>query len=71
MLAKFKSARGQLDFVVKWLNANKKENVKWDMGKSVNDKLYFPIADSWRSVEARENDCTERIQIIISIIEDR
>lgn len=21
---------------------------KWDMGKSVNDKMYFPLSDDWR-----------------------
>ncbi|MCR5836050.1 MAG: hypothetical protein K6G88_06065 [Lachnospiraceae bacterium] len=71
MLAKFKSARSQLDFVVDWLNENKNENGKWDMGKNVSDKLYFPIADSWRSVEARENDCTQRITRLMNELLDK
>lgn len=61
MLAKYKSARYKLDFVVDWLNENRNENGNWDMGKAVNDKLYFPLSDNWRNIEKREADCTERI----------
>lgn len=66
MLAKYKYARHKLDFVVDWLNDNKNENGKWDMGKSVNDKLYFPLSDDWRKKETRESDCTERISKLMA-----
>lgn len=38
---------------------------KWDMGKSVNDKVYFPLSDDWRKKEIREADCTERIEKLL------
>ena len=47
--------------VVDWLEANRNDNGKWDMGKGVNDKVYFPLSDNWRKAETREADCTERI----------
>lgn len=53
-------------YVVKWLDENKNSNGKWDMGKAVNDKLYFPLSDSWRREEIREADCTERITKILN-----
>ena len=56
----------KLNFVSDWLNANRNENGRWDMGKSVNDKLYFPLSDDWRKSETREADCTERIEKILN-----
>ena len=53
-------------FVVDWLNGLKNENGKWDMGKSANDKVYFPLSDNWRKQETREADCTERIMYLLS-----
>ena len=54
-------AAEKLKFIADWLNGLKNENGKWDMGKSVNDKVYFPLSNSWRKRETREADCTERI----------
>lgn len=61
LLAEYKCAGDKLGFAVDWLNYNRNENGKWDMGKAVNDKVYFPLSDDWRKKEAREADCTERI----------
>lgn len=66
MLAKYKHTRHKLDFVVDWLNDNRNENGNWDMGKAVNDKLYFPLSDDWRKKETREADCTECIEKLMS-----
>ena len=41
------------------------------MGKNVSDKLYFPIADSWRSAEVREADCTQRIIRLMNELLDK
>lgn len=71
MLAKYKQSRKKLDFVVEWLNNNRNENGKWDMGKSVSDKMYFPLSDNWRKKETRELDCTERITKLMSELLDR
>ena len=53
-------------FVMDWLTGLKNENGKWDMGKSANDKVYFPLSDNWRKQETREADCTERIMCLLS-----
>lgn len=68
LLVRYKHARHKLSFVTDWLNANRNENGKWDMGNSVNDKLYFPFSDDWRKSETREADCTERIEKILSCL---
>lgn len=70
LLARYKFAKYKLEYVVDWLSQNKNENGKWDMGKSVNDKMYFPLSDDWRKRETREADCTERIMNVISAISD-
>ena len=61
LLSKYVHARYKLNFVIDWLNDNRNEKGKWDMGKRVNDKVYFPLSDDWRKKEIREADCTERI----------
>ena len=58
----------KLQPVVDWLNANKNANGSWDMGAAVKDGTYFPLSDSWRTIKAREEDCTYRIEKIISSI---
>lgn len=65
LLTKYKHAKHKLYFVVEWLNDNRNEKGKWDMGKSVNDKMYFPLSDDWRRQETREADCTERIEKLL------
>lgn len=66
ILSKYEHAKPKLQFVVDWLNENRNENGKWDMGKTVNDKVYFPLSDDWRKSEIREADCTERIEKILA-----
>lgn len=66
LLSRYRHARHMLGFVVDWLNDNRNENGKWDMGKTVNDKIYFPISDNWRKKETREADCTGRIEKLIN-----
>ena len=66
LLAKYKHTKHKLKFVMDWLYHNKKENDRWDMGRTVNDKVYFPLSDDWRKSETREADCTERITCLIS-----
>jgi hypothetical protein len=65
LVSKYTHARHQLDFVVEWLNSNKNGDGTWDMGKTVNDKIYFPLSNDWRKRETREADCTERITRLI------
>ncbi|HKM35933.1 MAG TPA: hypothetical protein VJY54_14490 [Lachnospiraceae bacterium] len=68
MLAKYQQAHEKLGFVAEWLNNNRNENGKWDMGSIVNDKIYFPLSDSWRNKETREADCTVRIEALLTEI---
>ena len=64
-----KYCKESLKFIVEWLNKNKNENGKWDMGANVKDGTYFPLSDSWRTAELREKDCTYRIEKIILALE--
>jgi len=68
LLANYKKNKGKLNFVTDWLNANRNENGNWDMGGTVNDKVYFPLSDNWRNKSAREADCTYRIEKLIKEI---
>lgn len=65
LLSNYASAKGQLHFVADWLLDNRNSNGKWDMGKTVNDKVYFPLSDDWRKQKTRETDCTERITALL------
>ncbi len=66
LMSKYKCAKDKLRFVAEWLLESRGENGKWDMGSAVNDKVYFPLSDSWRTKGAREADCTERISAILN-----
>ena len=66
LLAQYRHGAVKLDFIADWLYAHQDENGCWDMGKSVNDKLYFPLSDDWRKTENRKKDCTVRIERILA-----
>lgn len=68
LLAEYRYGVTELNFVAEWLLSQRDESGRWDMGKSVNDKLYFPLADDWRNLESRKNDCTVRIERLLSKI---
>jgi hypothetical protein len=65
LLVNYKKSKGRLSFVVDWLNENRNENGKWDMGSTVKDKVYFPLSDNWRKRTSREADCTYRIEKLL------
>jgi len=67
LLSDYKSNINKLTFVIEWLNAHKNTANKWDMGSSVKGFISFPLSDSWDK-EARSNDCTLRIEQLISKI---
>ena len=46
LLTKYRHAAYKLQFVMDWLTGLKNENGKWDMGKSANDNVYFPLSDN-------------------------
>ena len=61
LLSEYEVSKRKLLYVVNWLWQNRNASGKWDMGNIVNDKVYFPLSDSWRNAKIREDDCTERI----------
>ena len=66
LIAEYEIAKYQLQFVVEWIENNKGQNGKWDMGKEVKDSLYFPLSNDWRKSDIREFDCTNRISKLLS-----
>lgn len=65
LLSQFGAAREKLAFTVDWLNRNKDKNGQWDLGPKANDGVYFPLSDSWRKIEDRKADCTNRIAALL------
>lgn len=71
LLAGYRCAGRKLEFFVDWLEANRREDGTWDMGKNARDQVYFPLADSWRKAETRISDCTWRITGFLDRLESR
>ena len=68
MLAEYSCVKDKLAFAAAYLYMNIGSNSQWDLGPTANDKVYFPLSDSWRTKTARKADCTERIHHIIDSI---
>lgn len=68
ILSGYEQTREKLDFVVEWLEKNMDETGGWDLGPKVRDNIYFPLSDSWRTVEIRKADYTEKILSIMQRI---
>jgi len=68
LLSEYRFAKEKLGFVTDWLLDNRSANGTWDMGKTVNDKIYYPLSDDWRKKETREADCTERINALLKAL---
>ena len=66
LMADYRRQIHKLSFVADWLAQQRNENGGWDMGGTVNDKIYFPLSASWRPKGARENDCTDRITRLLT-----
>lgn len=62
ILAEYPCARKELTFAAAWLHMSAAQHGQWDFGPKANDKVYFPLSDSWRSDVIRKADCTERIR---------
>lgn len=71
LLSAYSTAGRKLSFAADWLLSQRNDRGTWDMGSSVNDKIYFPLSDNWRKQETREADCTYRIQSFLSKIEPK
>ena len=68
LLTAYRKNKSKLQYIVDWLNENRNENGKWDMGATVNDHIYFPLSDDWRNKGLREGDCTYRVQNFIDMV---
>jgi hypothetical protein len=68
ILSGYKLAKEKLCFIFEWLENNKDENNQWDLGATANDNVYFPLSDSWKKVEYRKADCTEKITTILQAL---
>ena len=68
-LSGYELAKEKLGFVVDWLQENKDKSGQWDLGAKAKDNIYFPLSDSWRSVELRKADCTRKIESILHKLE--
>lgn len=71
VLAAYPAARDQLAFAAAHLYLNAYPGGTWDLGPKANDKIYFPLSDSWRSDAVRRADCTERILQLLERIGER
>jgi len=65
LLADYPAAREELTFAADWLEEHRLPDGRWDMGREANDKVYFPLSDSWRREEDRIRDCTSRIAALL------
>lgn len=62
ILAEYPCAKEYLSFAVAHLYLNADSDGQWDLGPKANDRVYFPLSDSWRTEALRKADCTERIR---------
>lgn len=69
LLAEYPAAREQLRFAAAYLRLNTQSDGQWDFGPKANDKVYFPLSDSWRTEALRRADCTERVLALLHKIE--
>lgn len=69
LLAEYPAAREQLHFAAAYLYMNAVSDRQWDLGPKANDKVYFPLSDSWRTEALRKADCTERILSLLNKID--
>lgn len=68
VLAQYNCAKEKLGFAKAWLYANQDENSQWDFGPKANDGVYFPLSDTWRSVQNRKLDCTRRVTAFLNCL---
>ena len=62
-------AAKKLKFVAAWLAENRGSDGLWDMGADAKDGIHFPLSDSWRKIEDRKRDCTQRIKRLLNRLE--
>lgn len=68
LLAAYPHALEQLTFASVWLQLSCRPDGTWDLGPDANDRVHFPLADSWRSEAVRRADCTAHIRTLLKCI---
>jgi hypothetical protein len=68
LMADFHDQSHKLRYVSEWLENNRLDDGRWDMGKSIKDSIYFPLSDNWRREDCRIDDCTYYINRILKKI---
>ena len=68
ILAEYACAGEELAFAGAWLRLAAPDG-QWDFGPKASDKIYFPLADSWRSGAVRKADCTARVRRFLEKID--
>jgi len=66
LLSRYSCGRIKSQNFINWIKGNISEDGFWDMGQTVQDKIQFPLSNSWRKTLNRKIDCTVRIQRILS-----
>ena len=61
----YRCSSEKLSFAKEWLLSNRDSDGEWDLGTKANDGVYFPLSDSWRTVEIRKKDCTFKINNLL------
>ncbi|MCL1830413.1 MAG: hypothetical protein FWG21_03185 [Oscillospiraceae bacterium] len=68
LLADYNCSASKLAFARDWILFHREQGGRWDLGPKAYDRVYFPLSDSWRDVETRRRDCTERIEKLLKKI---
>ena len=66
LLTAYPAAREALAFAKAWLYLHARPDGTWDMSAACADRVYLPLADSWRNEAVRRADCTCRIRSFLS-----
>jgi len=56
---------GDLNFVLSWLNENRKQNGNWEMPSLKSDGIIFPTSSNWRKIENKLSDINSFINGIV------
>lgn len=67
VLSRYDQAGGKLDFVIRWLQANRDEKGQWDFGEKAKDGIYFPLSDRW-TASTRIADSTFRVNQVLTAL---
>jgi hypothetical protein len=68
VIADYRFAPKKLGFAMDYLMQNQLAPGIWDLGQQAKDGIYFPLSDSWRKAEDRQQDCSARIQKLVGML---